>query len=144
MEQYVGLDVSLQETSICVVDDSGEILCEDSVISEPEAIAAFIKTKAPHAKRIGLETGPTTTWLWHELRALGLPVICIDARHAKAALSMQINKNDRNDAVGLARIMQCGWLSNSGSLVKLFRTFCLRRAHGCLRSRHRHRGRLAS
>ena len=109
MEQYVGLDVSLQETSICVVDDSGEILCEDSVISEPEAIAAFIKTKAPHAKRIGLETGPTTTWLWHELRALGLPVICIDARHAKAALSMQINKNDRNDAVGLARIMQCGW-----------------------------------
>ena len=56
---------------------------------------------------IGLETGPTTTWLWHELRALGLPVICIDARHAKAALSMQINKSDRNDAVGLARIMQC-------------------------------------
>ncbi len=61
------------------------------------------------ALRIGLETGPTTTWLWHELRALGLPVICIDARHAKAALSAQINKSDRNDAVGLARIMQCGW-----------------------------------
>ena len=57
----------------------------------------------------GLETGPTTTWLWHVLRALGLPVICIDARHAKAALIMQINKSDRNDAVGLARIMQCGW-----------------------------------
>jgi transposase len=56
-----------------------------------------------------LEIGPTTTWLWHELRALGLPVICIDARHARAALSMQINKSDRNDAAGLARIMQCGW-----------------------------------
>jgi len=55
------------------------------------------------------ETGPTTTWLWHKLRALGLPVICIDARHAKAALSMRLNKSDRNDAVGLARIMQCGW-----------------------------------
>ena len=109
MELYVGMDVSLEETSICVVDGSGEIVCEGTVISEPEAIAGFIKAKAGSAKRIGLETGPTTTWLWHELRALGLPVICIDARHAKAALSMQINKSDRNDAVGLARIMQCGW-----------------------------------
>ncbi len=109
MELYVGMDVSLKETSICVVDDDGEIQCEGTVISEPEALARFIKTNAVGAKRIGLETGPTSTWLWHELRTLGLPVICIDARHAKAALSMQINKSDRNDAVGLARIMQCGW-----------------------------------
>ena len=109
MELYVGMDVSLKETSICVVDDNGEIVSEGVVISEPAAIAASIRTTAPHAKRIGLETGPTTTWLWHELRALGLPVICIDARHAKAALSMQINKSDRNDAAGIARIMQCGW-----------------------------------
>ncbi len=109
MELYVGMDVSLKETSICVVDGNGEIVTEGTVLSEPEAIAEFAKSKAPHAKRIGLETGPTTTWLWHELRALGLPVICIDARHAKAALSLQINKSDRNDAVGLARIMQAGW-----------------------------------
>ena len=109
MELYVGMDVSLKDTSICVVDDDGEIQCEGTVISEPEAITEFIRTHAPHAKRIGLETGPTTTWLWHEIRVLGLPVICIDGRHAKAALSMQINKSDRNDAVGLARIMQCGW-----------------------------------
>jgi transposase len=109
MERYVGMDVSLEETSICVVDGKGEIVSEGTVTSEPAAIAAFIKTKAVGAKRIGLETGPTTTWLWHELRALGLPVICIDARHAKAALSLQINKSDRNDAVGLARIMQAGW-----------------------------------
>ena len=109
MELYVGMDVSLKETSICVVDDNGEIVSEGVVISEPAAIATYIRTTAPHAKRIGLETGPTTTWLWHELRALGLPVICIDARHAKAALSMQINKSDRNDAAGIARIMQCGW-----------------------------------
>ncbi len=86
MELYVGLDVSLKETSICVVDGKGEIVSEGTVISEPAAIAEFIKAKADGAKRIGLETGPTTTWLWHELRALGLPVICIDARHAKAAL----------------------------------------------------------
>jgi len=109
MELYVGMDVSLKETSICVVDGSGEIVSEGTVISEPSAIAEFVKAKAAGAVRIGLETGPTTTWLWHELRALGLPVICIDARHAKAALSLQINKSDRNDAVGLARIMQCGW-----------------------------------
>jgi len=109
MELYVGMDVSLKETSICVVDGSGEIVSEGTVISEPSAIAEFVKAKAAGVVRIGLETGPTTTWLWHELRALGLPVICIDARHAKAALSLQINKSDRNDAVGLARIMQCGW-----------------------------------
>ena len=109
MELYVGLDVSLKETSICVVDGSGKIVSEGTVISEPSAIAAFIESKAGSAVRIGLETGPTTAWLWHELRALGLPVIGIDARHAKAALSLQINKSDRNDAVGLARIMQCGW-----------------------------------
>ena len=109
MELYVGLDVSLKETSICVVDCNGEIVSEGTVISEPSSIAAFIKAKAASAKRVGLETGPTTTWLWHELRVLGLPVICIDARHAKAALSMQINKSDRNDAYGVARIMQAGW-----------------------------------
>ena len=109
MELYVGLDVSLKETSIYVVDGSGEIVSEGTVISEPSAIAAFIEAQAEGAKRIGLETGPTTTWLWHELRGVGLPVICIDARHAKAALCLQINKSDRNDAVGLARIMQSGW-----------------------------------
>ena len=109
MELYVGMDVSLKETSICVFDGSGEVVFEGTVTSEPVAIAEVIRSKAAGALRIGLETGPTSTWLWHELRALGLPVICIDARHAKAALSMQINKSDRNDAVGLARIMQCGW-----------------------------------
>ena len=97
MELYVGMDVSLKETSICVVDGSGKIVSEGTVISEPVAIAEFIesKAKAGNAVRIGLETGPTTTWLWHELRALGLPVIGIDARHAKAALSLQVNKSDR-------------------------------------------------
>src|SRR5215475_13090142 len=65
--------------------------------------------KAPGAIRVGLETGPTTTWLWTELKRLGLPVICIDARHARAVLKMQINKSDRNDAAGIARIMQTGW-----------------------------------
>ena len=109
MERYIGLDVSLEETSICVVDKAGTIVCEGKVMSQPESIAAFVTARAPGAVRIGLEAGPTSTWLWTELHALDLPVICIDARHAKAALSMQINKSDRNDARGLARIMQCGW-----------------------------------
>jgi transposase len=109
MEHYVGLDVSLKQTAICIVDGTGKIQREGVVHSDPEAIAAFIKSNAPHVARIGLETGATSTWLWTELNKLGLPVICIDARHAKAALKMQINKSDRNDAVGIARIMQCGW-----------------------------------
>ena len=109
MKLYVGMDVSLKETSICVVDGHGRIVSEGTVVSEPVAVADFVKVKAADVVRIGLETGPTTTWLWHELRGLGLPVICIDARHAKAALSLQINKSDRNDAYGVARIMQAGW-----------------------------------
>jgi transposase len=109
MEHYVGLDVSLKLTAICIVDQTGKIVREGMVPSDPEAIAGFVQSHAPHVARVGLETGATATWLWNELNALGLPVICIDARHAKAALKMQINKNDRNDAAGIARIMQCGW-----------------------------------
>ena len=109
MEYYVGLDVSLKQTSICVVDQSGSVVREGVANSDPEAISVYVRSKAPGAVRIGLETGPTSTWLWIELKRLGLPVICIDARHAKAVLKMQINKSDRNDAIGIARIMQTGW-----------------------------------
>jgi transposase len=109
MEYYVGLDVSLKQTSICVVDQTGSVVREGVVDSDPEAIAGFVRAKAPGVIRIGIETGPTTTWLWTELKRLDLPVICIDARHAKAVLKMQINKSDRNDAAGIARIMQTGW-----------------------------------
>ena len=98
MEHYVGLDVSLKQTAICIVDRTGRVQREGIVSSDPEAIAAYIKSCAPNVVRIGLETGPTATWLWTELRKQGLPVICIDARHAEAALKMQINKSDRNDA----------------------------------------------
>ena len=109
MEYYVGLDVSLKQTSICVVDQTGSVVREGVVDSDPETIAEFVRAKAPGVVRIGIETGPTTTWLWTELKRLDLPVICIDARHAKAVLKMQINKSDRNDAAGIARIMQTGW-----------------------------------
>jgi transposase len=98
MDCYVGLDASLKKTSVCVVDGTGKVLCEGVVDSQPSAIAKFLKSRALGAIRIGIETGPTSIWLTTELRALGLPVICIDARHAKAVLKMQINKSDRNDA----------------------------------------------
>jgi hypothetical protein len=88
MVHYIGLDVSLKQTSICVVNQVGSVVREGVVDSPPEAIATFVRSKAPGAVRIGLETGPTATWLWTELKQLGLPVICIDARHAKAVLKM--------------------------------------------------------
>ena len=77
MEHYVGLDVSLKLTAICIIDRTGKIEREGVVASDPEAIAAFIKLHAPHVVRIGLETGATSTWLWTELNKMGLPVICI-------------------------------------------------------------------
>ncbi len=109
MTTFVGLDVSLKETSICIVDDSGIAIREGVVPSDPDRIADYLSEHAPTAQRVGLESGSTSSWLWPELNARGLPAICIDARHANAALSMQINKSDRSDALGLARIMQTGW-----------------------------------
>jgi transposase len=94
---------------LSIVDQTGKIIREGTVASQPRLIAAFVKSHARHVAPIGLGTGPTSTWLWTELNKMRLPIICIDARHAKAALKMQINKSDRNDAVGIARIMQCGW-----------------------------------
>src|ERR1700722_12716240 len=109
MTEYVGLDVSMEETSVCILDDSGSTVWEGTVDSEPDAIVRMLHRRAPNAAKVGLETGPTSTWLWHELRAAGVAVICVDARHAQAALSMRLNKTDRNDAAGLAQLMRMGW-----------------------------------
>lgn len=109
MEHYVGLDVSLKQTAVCIVDAAGATIREAMIATDPETIADYIRTNAVNVIRIGFESGAMSTWLWTELDRLGLPAICIDARHAKAALNMQINKSDRNDAAGIARIMQTGW-----------------------------------
>lgn len=109
VKQYVGLDVSDKETSVCVVDETGRPVWQGRCLSAPETIAAAIPAKAPHAERVGLETGPLSTWHWHGLKAFGLPVVCLDPRHAKAALSLQTNKTDANDALGLAQIVRTGW-----------------------------------
>ena len=109
MDHHVGLDVSLEQTSVRVVDGDGKTLWQGKCASNPEALAATIRARAPAAVRIGLESGPLSSWHWHELRKLGLPVVCLDARHAKAALAPQLNKTDRNDARGLAQIVRTGW-----------------------------------
>jgi transposase len=106
---YVGLDVSLEHTSVCVLDEAGSVVWRGKCASEPESIAAALRKHASGAVRIGLETGLLSTWLFHELKKRDLPVICIDARHAKAALSLRVNKTDTNDAHGIAQIVRVGW-----------------------------------
>jgi transposase len=109
----LGLDVSLKLTAICIVDQTGKIEREGMVESNPEAIAAFIKSHAPHVARVGLETGATATWLWTELNKMGLPVICIDARHAKAALKMQIKQERPQRRLG-HRTHHAMWMVQGG------------------------------
>jgi transposase len=109
MKQYVGLDVSQKETAVCVVDEAGRLIFQGKVKSDPGALAQALRKRAPHADRIGFETGAMSSWLWHELKRVGLPVVCIDARHASAALSVRMNKSDENDARGLAELVRIGW-----------------------------------
>ena len=109
MKHYVGLDVSQEETSICVIDENDKKLWQGQCLSTPEAIGPLIQKYAPNAARIGLETGNLSTFLWHGLNDMGLPVICIDAYHAHGVLKLRMNKTDKNDAHGLAEIMRSGW-----------------------------------
>jgi transposase len=109
MTHYVGLDVSQKTTAICVVDAAGRRLWRGQCASVPERIEQTVRRQAGDDARIGIETGPMTPWLVHELRGRGLEVACLDARHARAALKMQLNKTDQNDAEGLAQIMRTGW-----------------------------------
>ena len=108
MEYYAGLDVSVKETSVCIIDGTGWIVREVKVPTEPEAILAVFAGEPFSIKRIGLEAGPLSQWLYGELAEAGLPMICVETRHMKAALSAQVNKSDRNDARGIARMMRVG------------------------------------
>ena len=108
MDHFAGLDVSVKETSVCIVDDTGRIVREAKVASEPEALLAVLKNPAYHFKRIGLEAGPLSQWLYSALAEAGLPVICVETRHMRAVLKAQINKTDRNDARGIAQMMRVG------------------------------------
>src|SRR3972149_1086578 len=108
MDHFAGLDVSVKETSVCMVDDTGRIVREVKVGSDPGPLLAVRKTPACHFKRIGLEAGPLSQWLFSALAEAGLPVICVETRHMRAGLKAQINKNDRTDARGIAQMMRVG------------------------------------
>jgi transposase len=108
MDYFAGLDVSVKETSVCIVDDAGKIVREVKVASEPEALLQVLKNPTYSFKRIGLEAGPLSQWLYSALAEAGLPVICVETRHMRAVLQAQINKTDRNDARGIAKMMRAG------------------------------------
>src|SRR3974390_1558024 len=108
MEHFAGLDVSVKDTSVCIVDDTGRIVREVKVASEPEALLQVLANPAYQFKRIGLEAGPLSQWLFSALAEAGLPVICVETRHMRAVLKAQINKTDRNDARGMALMMRAG------------------------------------
>jgi transposase len=109
MASYAALDISQETTAVCVVDERGHITSQKMVATCPRAITAQLAKSAPDLVRVGMETGPLAVWLWNELHDRGLPVVCLDARHAHAALKMRSNKTDRNDAAGLAQIVRTGW-----------------------------------
>jgi transposase len=108
MDHFAGLDVSVKETSVCIVDDTGRIVQEVKVASEPEALLRVLMNPGYNIKRIGLEAGPLSQWLFSALADAGLPVICVETRHMRAVLKAQINKTDRNDARGIAQMMRVG------------------------------------
>ncbi len=109
MKTYVGLDVSQKVTVICVVDDAGEVTWEGTCESNPASILTTLTRRAPKSDLIAFETGPLAVWHWHALKNAGLPVVCLHARHVHAAIALQVNKTDRNDAFAIAQVARSGW-----------------------------------
>lgn len=109
MDHYAGIDVSVEHSSLCVIDDKGAIILETTVETEPEAIAKALEPFGKSLRRVGHETGSLAPWLHKTLRAEGLPVVCMEAAHTRAALASMRNKTDKNDARGLAQILRTGW-----------------------------------
>lgn len=107
MKHYAGLDVSLKETSVCIVDETGAICRETKVVSHPDDLVRLLCDPAWKFERIGLEAGPLSQWLFDGLITADLSAVCIETRHTKAFLkAQQTNKSDRNDARGIAQMMR--------------------------------------
>lgn len=109
MDHYAGIDVSLECSSVCVVDASGKILREAKVASEPEALIAWFGSLGFGLERIGLEAGPLSQWLFAAMKAAGLAVELLETRHVRKAFEAMPVKSDRNDARGIAQLMRLGW-----------------------------------
>jgi transposase len=109
MDYYAGIDVSLEQSSVCVVDSSGKIVRETKVASEPEALLQHFADLGLPVVRIGLEAGPLSQWLREGLVDAGLEVTLLETRHVKAALSAMPVKTDRKDARGIAQLLRMGW-----------------------------------
>jgi transposase len=108
---FVGLDVSLDETAICVVDDTGTIRREGKTATEPESITTWLQVVGVTFERVGLEAGPLSPWLYKGLRDAGLSAICIETRRMKGATAAMAVKTDRNDARAIAQAMRVGWFT---------------------------------
>jgi transposase len=109
MEHYAGIDVSLERSSVCVVDATGRIVRETKVASEPEALVCLFGQLGLPLTRIGLEAGPLSQWLHAGLTGAGFEAVLLETRHVKAALSAMIVKTDRKDARGIAQLLRMGW-----------------------------------
>ena len=109
MEHYAGLDVSLELTSVCIVDAQGGIVCEAKVASEPDALTNFLCARELDIARVGLEAGPLSQWLHAGLVGAGFETVLLETRHVKAALSAMTVKTDRRDARGIAQLLRLGW-----------------------------------
>jgi transposase len=109
MEHYAGIDVSLELSSVCVVDATGRIVREAKVASEPEALIAWLRGLGLELARVGLEAGPLSQWLYAAMRAAGLPVELLETRHVRDAFKAMPVKTDRKDARGIAQLLRLGW-----------------------------------
>lgn len=109
MECFAGLDVSIDETAICVVNEAGKVMMEASVPTDPETIAAALTPYRAQLRRVGHEAGALAPWLHPGLKEQGVPIVCLETRHVRAAMSAQRNKTDATDALGIAHIMRTGW-----------------------------------
>jgi len=109
MDHYAGIDVSLEYSSICVVDATGQIVREDKIASEPEVLIAWFGSLGYALTRIGLEAGPLSQWLYAAMKKAGLAVELLETRHVRDAFKAMPVKSDRNDARGIAQLMRLGW-----------------------------------
>lgn len=109
MNMHVGLDISQRTTSICIIDATGQRAWQGSAPTEPGAIVQALREHGASGARVGMETGPLAVWLYHAIRQQGVNIDCIHARHVHAALTVQLNKTDRNDAFGIAQLVRSGW-----------------------------------